>query len=66
MSYELDLRLLLHLQAAVPKFMQLRLDPASGSSLQPNSGNSLTQVLHVTNSQQGTKSLAMRLRISFK
>ena len=54
------------LQAAVPKFMQLRLDPASGSSLQPNNGNSLTQVLHVTNSQQGTKALAMRLRISFK
>ncbi|KAK9838207.1 hypothetical protein WJX84_012119, partial [Apatococcus fuscideae] len=54
------------LQAAVPKFMQLRLDPASGSSLQPNSGNSLTQLLHVTNSQQGTKALAMRLRISFK
>ena len=50
----------------MPKFLQLKLDPASGSSLQANSGNSLTQVLHVVNSQQGSKALAMRLRISFK
>ncbi|PNT76447.1 hypothetical protein BRADI_1g48257v3 [Brachypodium distachyon] len=40
-------------QAAVPKFIQLRLDPAS-SSILPASGNgSVTQSLSVTNNQHG-------------
>ena len=43
--------------------MQLRLDPASGNSLSP--GYRLTQQIHVTNSQQGTKALALRLRIAY-
>ena len=50
-------------QVAVPKYMQLRLEPASGNSMQP--GARLTQEIHVTNSQQGTKALALRLRIAF-
>ena len=43
--------------------MQLKLDPASGSSLTP--GNSLTQRIFVNNSQHGVKPLVMRLRISW-
>ena len=43
--------------------MQLRLEPASGNSMQP--GGRLTQEVHVTNSQQGAKALALRLRIAF-
>lgn len=53
-------------QAAVPKFLQLHLDPASSNTL-PESGNgSITQDMRVTNSQHGKKSLVMRIRISYK
>ncbi|CAK7333633.1 unnamed protein product [Dovyalis caffra] len=53
-------------QAAVPKFLQLHLDPAS-SNILPASGNgSIMQNLRVTNSQHGKKSLVMRTRISYK
>ncbi|KAJ0237356.1 AP-1 complex subunit gamma-1 [Hirschfeldia incana] len=51
-------------QAAVPKFLQLHLDPASSNTL-PASGN-ITQNLRVTNSQHGKKSLVMRTRIGYK
>jgi len=53
------------LQAAVPKFMQLRLDPASGSTLAPGGAAPVTQVLHVTNSMHGQKALVMRLRLAY-
>ncbi|KAM0942636.1 putative adaptor protein complex AP-1, gamma subunit [Dioscorea sansibarensis] len=53
-------------QAAVPKFLQLHLDPAS-SNILPASGNgSITQTLSVTNTQHGQKALAMRIRIAYK
>ncbi|XP_074383581.1 AP-1 complex subunit gamma-2-like isoform X2 [Apium graveolens] len=53
-------------QAAVPKFLQLHLDPASNNVL-PASGNGLiTQKLRVVNSQHGKKSLVMRIRIAYK
>ncbi|KAK3015572.1 hypothetical protein RJ639_007745 [Escallonia herrerae] len=53
-------------QAAVPKFLQLHLDPASSNSL-PESGNgSITQKLRLTNSQHGKKALVMRIRINYK
>lgn len=51
------------LQAAVPKFMQLKLAPASGSTLPP--GGQITQRISVTNSMHGQKPLIMRLRISY-
>lgn len=53
------------LQAAVPKFMQLKLDAASGNRLQPHGSGSITQLLHITNTQHGIKPIALRLRISF-
>lgn len=53
-------------QAAVPKFLQLHLDPAT-SNILPASGNgSITQNLRITNSQHGKKSLVMRIRIAYK
>ncbi|KAJ0960403.1 hypothetical protein J5N97_007947 [Dioscorea zingiberensis] len=53
-------------QAAVPKFVQLHLDPAS-SNILPASGNgSITQSLSLTNTQHGQKALAMRFRIAYK
>ncbi|XP_016190395.2 AP-1 complex subunit gamma-2-like [Arachis ipaensis] len=53
-------------QAAVPKFLQLQLDPASGSTLPANGNGSITQNFRVTNSQNGKKSLVMRIRITYK
>ncbi|CAN0925526.1 AP-1 complex subunit gamma-2 [Linum grandiflorum] len=40
-------------QAAVPKFLQLNLDPASGNSLPASGNGTITQALKVTNSQHG-------------
>ncbi|OEL26891.1 AP-1 complex subunit gamma-2, partial [Dichanthelium oligosanthes] len=40
-------------QAAVPKFIQLRLDPASGNTVPANGNGSVTQGLNITNNQQG-------------
>ncbi|CAN0924042.1 AP-1 complex subunit gamma-2 [Linum grandiflorum] len=53
-------------QAAVPKFLQLNLDPASGNSLPASGNGTITQNLRVTNNQHGKKSLVMRIRISYK
>ncbi|KAF3485177.1 hypothetical protein F2Q69_00054407 [Brassica cretica] len=52
-------------QAAVPKFLQLHLDPASSNTL-PASGGNITQNLRVANSQHRKKSLVMRMRIGYK
>ncbi|KAM3344441.1 AP-1 complex subunit gamma-2 isoform X1 [Capsicum galapagoense] len=53
-------------QAAVPKFLQLQLDPASGNTLPAGGNGSITQKLRITNSQHGKKSLVMRIRVSYK
>ncbi|KAK2636430.1 hypothetical protein Ddye_031222 [Dipteronia dyeriana] len=53
-------------QAAVPKFLQLHLDPASNNTLPASGTGSVTQTLRVTNSQHGKKSLVMRIRIAYK
>ncbi|XP_047330094.1 AP-1 complex subunit gamma-2-like [Impatiens glandulifera] len=53
-------------QAAVPKFLQLHLDPASGNTLPANGNGSITQNLRITNSQHGKKSIVMRIRIGYK
>ncbi|GLJ29206.1 hypothetical protein SUGI_0576030 [Cryptomeria japonica] len=53
-------------QAAVPKFMQLHLDPASSNILSPGVNGKIVQGLSVNNSQHGQKSLAMRVRIAYK
>ncbi|XP_025654328.1 AP-1 complex subunit gamma-2 isoform X1 [Arachis hypogaea] len=53
-------------QAAVPKFLQLHLDPASSNTLPAAGNGSVTQSLKVTNSQHGKKNLVMRIRIAYK
>uniref|UniRef100_A0A7S0S2A3 AP-1 complex subunit gamma n=2 Tax=Chlamydomonas leiostraca TaxID=1034604 RepID=A0A7S0S2A3_9CHLO len=55
-----------NVQAAVPKFMQLRLEPASGTTLPGQGAGAVVQKVYVNNSQHGVKALAMRLRISYK
>ncbi|XP_068649729.1 AP-1 complex subunit gamma-2-like [Aristolochia californica] len=53
-------------QAAVPKFIQLHLDPASSNILPGGGIGSIRQSLTITNSQHGQKALAMRIRIAYK
>jgi AP-1 complex subunit gamma-1 len=53
------------LQAAVPRSMQLRLEPASAGALAPAGGPPLTQLLHVVNPAPGARPLAMRLRVAY-
>ncbi|KAL1565655.1 hypothetical protein AAHA92_07841 [Salvia divinorum] len=53
-------------QAAVPKFLQLHLEPASGNTLPASGNGSIIQKLKVSNSQHGKKSLVMRVRINYK
>ncbi|KAI3729034.1 hypothetical protein L6452_17680 [Arctium lappa] len=53
-------------QAAVPKFLQLHLEPASSNTLPGSGSGSIAQKLQVTNSQHGKKSIVMRIRISYK
>ncbi|KAK4485779.1 hypothetical protein RD792_008426, partial [Penstemon davidsonii] len=53
-------------QAAVPKFLQLHLEPASSNTLPASGNGSITQKLRVSNSQHGKKSLVMRIRINYK
>ncbi|EFJ49536.1 hypothetical protein VOLCADRAFT_101862 [Volvox carteri f. nagariensis] len=53
------------LQVAVPKFMQIKLEPASGTVLPPRGGGGVSQKIYVNNSQHGVKQLVMRLRITF-
>lgn len=52
-------------QAAVPKYMQLRLEPATGSVLPALGGGSVTQKLHIINTMHGQKPLVMRLRVNY-
>lgn len=39
----------------MPKFMQLRLDPATGSALPPGAEGAVTQQLHIVNSMHGVR-----------
>ncbi|CAM8916118.1 unnamed protein product [Rhodiola kirilowii] len=53
-------------QAAVPKFLQLHLDPASSNTLPASGTGSVTQSMRVSNSQHGKKAIVMRIRIAYK
>ena len=54
------------LQVAVPKFIQLRIDPASSNVVPPGGTGTVTQSMHITNSMHGQKPVALRLRASFR
>ena len=53
------------LQAAVPKFMSVKLEPATGNILPPMGTGTITQALQITNNLHGEKPLIMRLKIIF-
>lgn len=54
------------LQAAVPKYMQLRMEPASSSLLPARGAGVAVQSLFLLNSLHGQKGVAMRLRVAYR
>eukprot|EP00216_Chloropicon_sp_CCMP2111_P004951 CAMPEP_0198243782 /NCGR_PEP_ID=MMETSP1446-20131203/30684_1 /TAXON_ID=1461542 ORGANISM="Unidentified sp, Strain CCMP2111" /NCGR_SAMPLE_ID=MMETSP1446 /ASSEMBLY_ACC=CAM_ASM_001112 /LENGTH=840 /DNA_ID=CAMNT_0043927703 /DNA_START=54 /DNA_END=2576 /DNA_ORIENTATION=- len=52
-------------QAAVPKFIQLHLEPASGNQLPPLGAGQVQQRITLTNSMHGQKPLMIRLKLDF-
>lgn len=55
----------LTLLAAVPKYLQLRMEQASGNTLNPGSGMQINQSISVTNTLQGQKPIQMRLKLDY-
>jgi AP-1 complex subunit gamma-1 len=52
-------------EAAVPKYLQLKMEPATGSALMPQTSN-VTQSMLVGNGTGGEKPMLMKLRISYE
>jgi len=52
-------------QAAVPKFITLKMEPPSGNTLPAFSAGAVQQQINLLNSMQGTKPIAMKVKISF-
>ena len=53
-------------QAAVPKYITMALEPATGTSLPPNKTGAVTQVLRLTNSMHGTKPLMIKMKLMYE
>lgn len=49
----------------MPKYMQLRLEPASASTLPAGGAAPAFQRLYINNTMHGQKGLIMRLRVGF-
>ncbi|QDZ19124.1 gamma subunit of adaptor protein complex AP-1 [Chloropicon primus] len=52
-------------QCAVPKYLQLRMEPASGNALAPQNATPVSQRITVNNTLHGQKPLMMRLKLDF-
>lgn len=52
-------------EAAVPKFVTLTMQPATGQILPPNTADLVTQSMSCVNSSNGEKALIMKLRIGY-
>lgn len=57
----------MNLQVAVPKYVQMEMDPPSSTTIPQSGGNAkaVTQKVNVTNSMLGTKNLVLKLKIGF-
>jgi AP-1 complex subunit gamma-1 len=57
----------MNLQVAVPKYVQMDMDPPSSTTIPQSGGNAktVTQKVNVTNSMLGTKNLVLKLKIGF-
>merc|ERR1719331_1325141 len=55
----------LNFQVAVPKYMQLKMNTPSSTSVPPNNAGKATQQFKVANSMHGQKPLALRVKIEY-
>lgn len=56
----------MNLQVAVPKYVQMQLEPPSSTTIPVSgSGKAVTQKITVTNSMVGTKNLMLKLKLGF-
>ena len=55
----------LNFQVAVPKYMQLKMSPASGTSVLPGGSGKVTQLFKVANSMHGQKPVLLRIKIEY-
>jgi len=53
------------LQAAVPKYLKIQMNPASSTVLPPSSSGKVTQVIKIINSMQGQKPVLLRIKLDF-
>jgi AP-1 complex subunit gamma-1 len=53
------------LQAAVPKYIKIQLDPASASTIPPNNSGKVTQLIKLANSAHGEKPILMKLKVEY-
>ena len=57
----------INLQVAVQKNVRMvQLSPASGTSIQGVAASALTQEMRVVNTLDGTKAIAMKIRVSYR
>jgi len=54
----------LAIQAAVPKYLKIQMNPASGAGLAQNGGK-VTQIIRVINSEQGKKPVILRVKLDY-
>ena len=56
-----------NMQVAVPKFVQMEMEPATSTTIPPSGGSAkgVTQKVTVTNSMLGTKNLVLKIKIGF-
>ena len=54
------------LQAAVPKYMKLEMQPPSSTSLTAYSNGNVTQEIRINNTLQGEKPVMLKLKIVYK
>jgi len=52
-------------QAAVPKFISLKMEPPTGNALAPFGGGQQQQRINLVNSMQGTKPIVMKVKLSY-
>jgi AP-1 complex subunit gamma-1 len=53
------------LQAAVPKYLKLEMQPPTSTTIPASSNGAVTQEIRVTNSSQGEKNIMLKLKICY-
>jgi AP-1 complex subunit gamma-1 len=55
----------INLQVAVQKYMKLEILPATSSMMQPLAQNGITQDMKITNTLEGQKPLALKIKVNY-